>query len=99
MATKQWLLFHRKHFAKLAALLIGLTFVSSSRAASFRSLSQIAVPRTEHTATLLQNGKVLLVGGQSRAGVNLSSVELYDPAAGSAVAVASLSAPRAFHTA
>ena len=88
-----------KTSAVFAALVFGLAAISSSGAARSAPSVKLRSRASEHTATLLQNGKVLLVGGQSRAGVNLSSVELYDPAAGSAVAAASLSAPRAFHTA
>ena len=56
MATKQRLLFHLKYFAALkasavfAALVFGLASIFLSEAASFRSLSQVAVPRVEHTA-------------------------------------------------
>src|SRR3977135_1233003 len=77
----------------------GMATISSIRAASFRSLSPLAVARIEHTATLLQNGKVLLVGGQSLTAVNLSSAELYDPVTGTAGPTGSLNVPRAFHTA
>jgi len=38
----------------------------------------LVTPRTEHTATLLQNGKVLVVGGGVGAGDD-HSAELYDP--------------------
>lgn len=37
-------------------------------------------PRYDHTATLLQNGKVLLAGGQGSFGQKLPDTELYDPA-------------------
>ena len=40
-------------------------------------------PRYDHTATLLQNGKLLLVGGQGRFGQKLPDAELYDPVAAS----------------
>jgi hypothetical protein len=55
-------------------------------------------PRTEHTATLLPNGLVLVVGGFGAAGP-IASAELYDPARGQWTITASLKTPRARHTA
>src|SRR5439155_1004256 len=53
-------------------------------------------PRSEHTATLLPNGKVLIAGGTD--GTNsLSSALLYDPASGAWATTASLLAARAGH--
>jgi hypothetical protein len=42
----------------------------------------LTTARDEHTATLLPNGKLLVVGGYDSSGVVLSSAELYVPAAG-----------------
>jgi len=63
--------------------------------------------REKHTATLLQNGKVLVVGGDTAVGyyyyssypIVLASVELYDPAANTWTAAASLITGRTSHTA
>jgi len=53
-------------------------------------------PRSEHTSTLLPNGRVLIAGGTD--GTNsLSSALLYDPASGAWTATAPLSAARAEH--
>jgi hypothetical protein len=41
----------------------------------------LSTPRESHTATALQNGKVLVAGGASNR-VPLSSSEVYDPSAG-----------------
>ena len=50
---------------------------------------QLKTARVGHSATLLQSGKVLVVGGQADvAGVQvLTSSELFDPATGTAVVI------------
>ena len=53
------------------------------------------VSREFHTATLLQNGKVLVVGGSDTD----TSAELYDPALGSFAKTGSMAVARAGHTA
>ena len=52
--------------------------------------------RTNHTATLLPNGKVLVAGGGQGFGV-LGSAELYDPATGIWTATGSLGDARYAH--
>jgi hypothetical protein len=49
----------------------------------------MSVVRTEHTATLLASGKVLITGGVDTLG-RLASAELYDPDTGSFSATGSL---------
>lgn len=76
---------------------------------SFTAAQNLNAPRTAHTATLLQNGKVLIAGGSSNAGLvvggfegnadSLQMTELYDPATGSFAPAASMSTPRLGHTA
>jgi N-acetylneuraminic acid mutarotase len=58
--------------------------------------------RASHTATLLNNGKVLVAGGESAVPgsiTTLSSAELYDPSTGTWTRTGSMSASRVFHTA
>ncbi len=53
--------------------------------------------RERHTASVLQNGKVLVAGGDSYDGVNadvLTECELYDPGLGTWSATASMGTPR-----
>ncbi len=57
------------------------------------SSSEMTAARFEHTATLLQNGQVLIAGGQSSTGP-LSSAELYNPAADTFTATGSLGTAR-----
>lgn len=54
--------------------------------------------RYYHTATLLGNGKVLVVGGLGVSGV-LASAELYDPTTGMWTITGSLNQARQYHTA
>lgn len=54
--------------------------------------------RNKHTATLLQNGKVLVAGGNSKGGL-ASSAELYDPESGTWSKTASMLLPRRDHRA
>jgi hypothetical protein len=52
----------------------------------FSLTGSMNVPRVQHTATLLNNGQVLIAGGTSVAsnsGDDLTQIELYDPVAGS----------------
>ncbi len=54
--------------------------------------------RFSHTATLLPNGKVLVVGGHYLGYESLYSVELYDPDMDTWTDVASLNTARVYHT-
>ena len=55
--------------------------------------------RDFHTATLLQNGMVLVAGGFDSNGNDSASAELYDPASGTWTATGSLNTARDSHTA
>src|SRR5215831_3129805 len=54
--------------------------------------------RAGHTATLRQNGELLLVGGNDANGRYLASGQLYDPVAGKFTATDSMSTARSGHT-
>jgi len=69
---------------------------------AFTTVASMNSGRSEHTATLLPDGRVLVVGGRSKpAGsvIYLSSCEIYNPTAGTWSAASSLPAARADHTA
>jgi len=56
------------------------------------------VPRSFHTATLLENGKVLITGGYN--GSYLNSAEIYDPATGRfSSTLGTMTRARSYHTA
>ena len=63
----------------------------------------MATAREQHTATLLPDGKVLIVGGTTSTGSGdlqpTATVEVYDPAAGSFSVTGSMSEARTYHTA
>jgi WD40 repeat protein len=62
------------------------------------SAAALNTARTTHTATLLNNGKVLIAGGFNSG--SLSSAEIFDPAgAGSFTATGTMSTARYLHTA
>jgi hypothetical protein len=66
---------------------------------TFGSTGSLNTARQSHTATLLTNGKVLVLGGYNSGGSPLASAELYDPASGTWTATGSLNTGRVYHTA
>lgn len=58
----------------------------------------MSVPRTDHTATLLNNGKVLIAGGHNLS-TNLRTAELYDPNTATFGPAITMAAPHTHHTA
>ncbi len=67
--------------------------------ATWKRTAALKQPRGDHTATLLTNGLVLVVGGYGKQGTALSSAELYDPAAETWTEVGGLQLARGCHTA
>jgi N-acetylneuraminic acid mutarotase len=61
--------------------------------------ANLNIARANHTATLLSNGMVLVVGGETLSSVVLSSAELYDPANNTWTQINSLGNAREWHTA
>jgi N-acetylneuraminic acid mutarotase len=59
----------------------------------------LTAPRAYHTATLLQNGKVLVTGGSGGGSGALASAELYDPSSGTWSRTGNLVTGRYWHTA
>lgn len=78
-----------------------LSFVVTATPAlttGFIATGSMAAARSGHSATLLANGMVLVVGGSDNLGV-LNSAELYDPAKGNFTPTGSLITARQGHTA
>ena len=89
----------------LAALLATALVLSTSlpllaqTSGTWASTGTLNTPRTAHTATLLQNGQVLVTGGEDLAHNALSSAELYNPATGKWTVTAAMATARMEHTA
>jgi len=67
---------------------------------TFTQTGSMAVGRFLHTATLLQNGKVLIVGGAlTSASAPVATAEVYDPATGSFTKTGAMAKARERHTA
>lgn len=60
----------------------------------FAATGSMSVPRNQHTATLLNTGKVLIAGGTDAGGVAQATAELYDPSTGTFTATGSMTTPR-----
>jgi hypothetical protein len=59
----------------------------------------MVVGRRSDTAALLNNGKVLIIGGENSTGSPIASAELYDPATGAFTATGSMTTSRRWQTA
>jgi len=79
-------------------LILAPALVHQAQADTFAATGSLTSTRTNHSATLLPNGKVLIAGGYGSSGV-LSSAELYDPATGTFIATGSMASARAIHSA
>ncbi|NVN90125.1 MAG: hypothetical protein HXX11_05920 [Desulfuromonadales bacterium] len=67
---------------------------------AFSATGNMSAGRVGHTATLLQNGKVLITGGAiNYSGSGTGDAELYDPITGTFSSTGSLNTPRIEHTA
>ncbi len=72
---------------------------SPTPTATFDNTGSLNTARARHSATLLQNGKILVAGGVTSGNTAIASAELYDPANGTWTATGNLTTARARHTA
>ncbi len=66
---------------------------------TFSASGSMSIARTGHTATLLNNGTVLVTGGVNRWDGSDATAEIYDPATGSFTRIGDMARGRAQHTA
>ncbi len=86
-----------RRLATLAPLVLGLIFAQKAEADYFLSTGRMNISRGYSSATLLNNGKVLVTGGIF--GTILSSAELYDGARGTWTVTGAMTNARVEHTA
>ena len=66
---------------------------------TFLSRQNMFFARYYHSATLLPDGKVLMIGGASGAGIAVKTAEVYDPATNTFTPTGSLATARKEHSA
>jgi Galactose oxidase, central domain len=96
-------------FGNLLFLFLAMFVCTSTAAAqtagTFIATGNMTTPRTDHTATLLYDGTVMIAGGQLQSvfpGIvrdSLATTELYDPSTGTFTSSANMITPRAAHSA
>src|SRR5919109_1574485 len=79
-------------------LFLAAIFYSSLSLAQILGTGQLNTERRGHTATLLQSGKILIVGGENQNGI-LSQAEVFDPASLTSTPAPAAVSPRTDHTA
>ena len=83
--SKQTKVRHHSHLvtAALICMVLGLGLTLPQVAWGWTKTGDLNEGRVNHTATLLDNGKVLVAGGSNPSGSGpLGTAELYDPATG-----------------
>ncbi|HUG10679.1 MAG TPA: kelch repeat-containing protein, partial [Opitutaceae bacterium] len=84
--------------ASSALLMLGLGGSGLSAASQVSEAGSLVVPRKGHTATVLNDGRVLIVGGRDAAG-DLASAELFDPTSRSFSWIGAMETARSGHAA
>ena len=82
-----------------AVVLLASILYSASSFAQILGTAQLNTERRGHTATLLQNGKILIVGGENQSGIIVSQAEILDPASLTSTPAPAAASPRTDHTA
>jgi len=75
------------------------TEIYSATTNTWEAGAPMSIPRWGHTATMLPDGKLIIIGGYSWYGQALANVEIFDSASNRWYAARPLASPRANHTA
>ncbi len=86
-------------FSKLGLAALDAAELYEPETGSFTPLPPLNVARWGHSATLLQDGKVLIAGGFGSDGYATATTELFDPETLMFAVAGTLNHPRALHTA
>src|SRR5262245_12154053 len=81
-----------------AGVVLASVEMYDSAAGSFRAVASMTNARRSHTATLLPDDRVLIVGGYGEGGAALASAELFDLSTGTFRPTGSLMTARGGHT-
>jgi hypothetical protein len=85
--------------ASMVLLWCAASALGQSSVGAFTPTGAMTTARSWHTATLLNNGQVLIAGGVTNSFSATASAELYDPTRGTFSPTGNMTAPRAAHTA
>ena len=83
----------------LLVVLISAAHAPAQTSGTWVHTGTLNFPRVGHTATLLNNGQVLIAGGEDSQNHLVAPAELYNPATGTWTVTGSLVTPRIDHTA
>lgn len=95
--TRNFFLFLSQPGAQEAALRSAQVLDPTTR--KWSATGSLATARFSHSATLLKDGTLLVVGGQDAFGNAIRSAEVYDPGTGQWTTVGALATPRFSHSA
>jgi len=86
-------------FRITASIVLSALAACAQSPGTFTATGSMTTWRIWHTATLLNDGRVLIAGGEGSDSRNLASAEIYDPSTGIFTATGDMTVPRASHTA
>jgi len=85
--------------AQITVIPLALAGAGGGYAGTFADVGNLKVARSNHTATLLSSGKVLVAGGIGANGAAIASAELFRPSFSNFSSSAPMKTSRAYHTA